>query len=598
MIDAPLTDPALIDEFQIAAEHEKNAAAGARGSHGKVTTELKLGLVARDQRPTYRKVVNLCARAIKVSDGGDNQSAAKSALAALDLAPDMALSNHTVGLILFRVGRLSKALEFYERAWRIDPNDAEIYLNMGIVAWKLDMLDAAEKFYRLCVKLAPENMNGLINLASVLRDRDRYEDAIELLRANIFLHPDNIDLWNSLGSVIAESGDPAGAVVFYEEALRLKPDFARAHNNLAAVYELIGEPAQGVVHFQAALRNPQDALDRATMKHGLSLCLLASGRLEEGWKAQQVRLDPDNVQATLFAMHCPRWESLDPAELVGKKLVVVGEQGLGDEILFLNSAHELQALIGETGELRIACEKRLIPLIQRSFPKARVDNHLSTVLEGRNVRTGGALDKDADLWTPMGDQLGVLRPTVESFPATKGFLTADPDRVAAFREQLAVHGPGLKVGILWKSLKMSGSRSRFFSPLDAWKPVLQTPGITFINMQYGDAAEDIKRARDEFGVQIHTPEGLNLRDDLDGVAAMGQALDLMIGPMNASINLSASCGGDVWVFLAQRRHWTTFSTDRLPWYPTARVFHGEGFGDWHGVMSQISKALADRVGAA
>ncbi len=591
-----MTDTALLQEFEADAELAKNETKGAFGTTGHVNAETKLGVVPKEDRAAFRKAAGFCKRAIKMSDDGDHQGAAKFALKALDLSPETALPNHTVGLLLFRLGRLSRALEFYERAWKFDPQDAEIYLNMGIVAWKLDMLEAAEKFYRICVDLAPDNMNGLINLASVLRDQGKFEPAIELLRARIFVDQENFDLWNSLGTVLADSGDPEGAVPFYSEALRLKPDFARAHNNLANVYELIAEPEKAVEHFDLALRNPQDSTDRATMHHGRSLALLASGRLKEGWDAQQIRLDPENNQATLFVMKCPRWESRDPAELKGKTLVVVGEQGLGDEILFLNSAHELQDAVGDEGELRIACEKRLIPLIARSFPKAKVHHHMSTVAEGRNIRATPGMDDDADLWTPMGDQVGALRPTVESFPDRKAFLTPDPDRVAEFRAELDALGPGIKAGLLWKSLKMNARRSRFFSPLDAWKPVLETPGVTFVNMQYGDTADDIAYAKDKFGVDIYTPQNLDLLNDLDGVAAMGVALDMTIGPMNATMNLAGACGGEIWIFSSNRRNWTVFSADRLPWYPSSRYFWGEGFADWDGIMAKIAPALAERAG--
>lgn len=591
-----MTDTTLLKEFESEAEAEKNAARGAFGVGGHVNADTRMGVVPKDQRAQYRKAANLCRRAIKTSDEGDHIGAAKFAIKALDISPDTALPNHTVGLLLFRLGRLSKALQFYERAWQIDPNDAEIYLNMGIVAWKLDMLEAAEKFYRLCVKADPGNTNGLINLASVLRDQGRFEDAIELLRERIFGDQTNFDLWNSLGTILADSGDPVGAIPFYAEALRLKPDFARAHNNLANVFELIGEPDKAIEHFEEALKNPQDKIDRATMQHGRSLALLAAGRLKEGWDAQQVRLDPDNAQATLFVMKCPRWEDRNPASLKGKIVTIVGEQGLGDEVLFLNCAHDLIDAIGPDGELRIACEKRLIPLFARSFPQAVVNHHGSTVLEGRNVRAAVGLDEGADLWAPMGDVLGAFRPDVASFPDRPGFLMPDEDRVTEFREELRGLGDGLKVGILWKSLKMTASRSRFFSPIDAWRPVLSVTNVQFVNMQYGETEEDIAYAKDKFGVDIYTPKSLDLRDDLDGVAAMGKALDLMVGPMNASLNLSAAVGGEVWVFLSQRRHWTTFSSDRLPWYPTSRLFFGEGFADWDGIMTKIASALSERAG--
>jgi tetratricopeptide (TPR) repeat protein len=588
-------NPALIEEFAAEAESEKNVTRGAIGGDRQINTDIKLGMLPKDERANMRKALGFVKRALKMSNSGDHQGGAKYALKALDLAPDAAMPNHVVGLLLFRLGRLSRALEFYERAWKADPKDAEIYLNIGIVAWKLDMLESAEKFYRLCIQIAPNNIDGLINLASVLRDQGRYEDAIELLRARIYLMPEQIELWNSLGTVLADSGDPLGAAPFYIEALRLKPDFARAHNNLGNVYELTGEPNKAIEHFDEALKKPQDATDRATMRHGRSLALLEAGRLEEGWKAQQVRLDPDNTQATLFSMKPPRWESLDLEDVRGKTVVMVGEQGLGDEILFLNSGHDFIDAIGPDGELRIACEKRLVPLIARSFPTAKVQNHMSTVLEGRNVRATPGFDDGADYWTPMGDPLGALRPRVESFPDTPAFLTPDPVRVAEFRAELDELGPELKVGMLWKSLKMTAQRQRYFSPLEAWRPVLETPGVRFINMQYGETDEDLAQARDLFGIDIYTPKNLNLRDDLDGVAAMGVALDQTIGPMNASLNLAGACGGEIWIISANRRHWTVFSADRLVWYPTSRFFWGEGFGDWTGVMAKIGDALKQRV---
>ncbi|WP_417491300.1 tetratricopeptide repeat protein [Maricaulis sp.] len=590
-----MTDAALTDEFQAEAEAAKNDAVGARGARGRLSTDVRLGVVPKDQRAKYRKAANLVVRGIKLSDEGDHQEGAKYILRALDIAPEVALTNHAVGLVLFRVGRLSKALEYYERAWKLDPKDAEIYLNMGIVAWKLDMLEAAEKFYRLCVQIDPKNLNGVINLASVLRDQARIEDAIELLRTAIFQHPENVELWNSLGTVLAESGDPAGAITFFEEALRLKPDFARAHNNMANMYELIGEPFKAVEHFELALRNPQDATDRATMEHGRSLLLLACGRVADGWKAQQSRLDLNNAQATVFAMNCPRWESHDLADLRGKTVVLVGEQGLGDEVLFLNTAQELIDAIGPEGELRIACEYRLVPLVQRSLPKAKVGNHTSAKLEGRDVRTANHLDDGADYWTPMGDPLNALRPTLNSFPKRPAFLTADPERVAAWRDYLGQIGGGLKVGILWKSLKMNVRRARFFSEFEDWKSIFAVDGVDFINLQYGEITRELKQAKELFNVDIHQPQGIDLKMDLDDVAALSSTCDLVIGPMNATSNLAAATGGLVWFIHARSTTWPLLGSDHMHWYPQTRSYFGKGFREFDTLMPRVAADLEQLV---
>ncbi len=546
-------------------------------------------------RKRHRKVVNLIKRAVKASDSGDHSEGARLAHEALMTAPDMALTNHVMGLMLLRLGRLSRALEFLERAWKLDPKDPEIYQKLGLVAWKLDMLDVAEKFYRLQCQIAPDAVDGILNLSGVLRDRGKFEEGIEILRTAIFRHPEDHELWNSLGSLVSESGDPAQAATFYAEALRLNPAFARAHNNMANVYELLGEPKKALPHYEEALKDPADDKDRATMRHGRSMVMLAAGMVKEGWIANEARLDPNRDGATLFTVNCPMWDGEDLEQIRGKKLIWIGEQGLGDEVLFMNQVKDLLEAVGPEGELRIVCEYRLMGLVARSFPQAKVYNHLSTIIEGRDVRAAPKIDADADFWTPMATPLRALRPSLDSFPDEAGFLVPDPERKAAFRDQLDALGGGLKVGILWKSLKMNARRARFFSAFDAWKPVLDVKGVDFINLQYGEVEEELELARERFGVTVHQPQDIDLKMDLDGVAALSAACDLVIGPMNATTNLAAASGGNVWFIHARSSTWTLLGSGRSMWYPQTRSFFGEGFQDWDNTMRRVADELGGLV---
>lgn len=457
------------------------------------------------------------------------------------------------------------------------------------------MLETAEKFYRIECKLAPGNANAVINLAGVLRDQGKFEEAIELLRTAIYSDQGNHELWNSMGTVLSDAGRPEEAVTFYLEALRLKPDYGRAHNNMANVYELLGEPEKSLPHYEAALKDPADEAEEATMRHSRSMVLLACGRLREGWEANAARLDPNRAQATLFTIDAPMWDGADPEQIRGKTVVFVGEQGLGDEVLFMSTVKDLQEAIGPDGELRIACEYRLAPLVKRSFPDAVVGHHMSATVEGREVRAVPKLVDGADFWTPMATPLRAFRNSLDDFPEDPGFLKADPELQAAFREQLDGMGDGLKVGILWKSLKMDPRRSRFFSAFDAWEGVLKVPGVDFVNLQYGKVEEEMALASERFGVTIHQPREIDLKMDLDKVAALASACDLVIGPMNATSNLAAACGGNVWFVHARSTAWTLLGSGRQYWYPQSRAFFGDGFQDWENTMRKVETALAEEV---
>jgi hypothetical protein len=189
----------------------------------------------------------------------------------------------------------------------------------------------------------------------------------------------------------------------------------------------------------------------------------------------------------------------------------------------------------------------------------------------------------------MGTALQFYRKSVDDFPR-KPFLFPDPARVAFYKDKLAAL-PGKKVGICWRSMLMAGKRAKYFSPIDAWGTILQTPGISFINLQYVDSAPDIARAEEKFGVKIHTVEGLDLKDDIDGTAALALALDLVLSAPTAAAHTAAAVGAPVW-YLSVGLGWPQLGPAEYPWHANTRVFWPEKFGDWDAVMPRFSGELA------
>jgi hypothetical protein len=270
----------------------------------------------------------------------------------------------------------------------------------------------------------------------------------------------------------------------------------------------------------------------------------------------------------------------------------VGEQGLGDEVLFANILPDVVEALGPEGRLTLALEKRLTPLFQRSFPAARITHHYTWEQDGRTLRRVPMLGEmeDIDLWAPLASPLQRFRPAVDAYPARPSFLTPDPDRVAHWRAVLAEAPTGPKVGILWKSLNLDGARLRYFSPFDGWAPVLTTPGVTFVNLQYGDSDKEMAEARERLGVELWRPPGIDLKNDLDDVAALACALDVVLGPANATTNIAAACGANVWL-ISTPGAWPKLGTDHYPWYPAARLFNAPADDPWGAVMQDIAGAL-------
>jgi Flp pilus assembly protein TadD len=531
-------------------------------------------------------------RAVKLWRRGKIPEAAQWALKAVRLDDTNAKALHVLAMGLERMGHIHKALVTYERAFELDPKDPELLINLGLTAWNLKLTEAAARMFDLYIAARPDSPLGYNNLGSVLCDLGRPEAGLETLRAAIYRMPHEPILWNSLGTVLAEEGRAEESLVFYRESLRLEPGFARGYHNLGYAHQHLGQLEEALANYDRALKYAVDPTERMEARHSRSICLIGAGHLEEGFREYEIR---NNERFRAYVHHvikAPRWNGEPPQ---GLKLLLVGEQGLGDEFMFANVLPDMLDALGPDGKLQIAVDPRLVSLFQRSFPMAEVGAYEDRTLIDKDGNKAlrfipfAEHGNEPDMWAPIGSAVGAYRKSLADFPH-KPFLVPDASRTEEFRARLAAL-PGKKVGICWRSMMLEAKRAKYFSPIEGWAPLLKTPGVSFINLQYGDCGDEIARAAKAYGVTIHQMEGLDLRNDIDGAAALSAALDLVLSAPTAAAATAASVGAEVW-FLAAGRTWPQLGTEEYPWYAKTRVLWPERFGDWASLMPRVAAELA------
>jgi len=535
-----------------------------------------------------RQSNKLLLRALKAWKRGETVPAAQLALDATDADDTNAQAFHLLAITLEKLGHLHKALVTYEKAYALDPNDPDLVLNLGLTAWNTGSPSAAERLFRLYIETRPDKPEGYNNLASVLRDKGEIDQAIEVIRGAIYRIPDQPMLWNTLATVLSEDGKVEEGLVFYEEALRLDPNLARVWHNLGYSYVHLGRCEESLAAYNSALALSTNHHERIEALHSRSICMMAMGKLDEGFREYEVRNHREFRAFVLHHTKAPRWNG-EPLE--GKRLLMVGEQGLGDEVMFANVLPDLARQIGEKGKLHIAVDSRLIPIFKRSFPLADVGRYEHRKVDGLEVRIcpWALTDGGPDHYASFGTPLHILRKTPSDFPKQK-YLDADAARTAEFRSRLATLGPGPYVGICWRSMVLGAKRRKYFSAIEGWGPILSTPGVTFVNLQYGEVAAELKIAQENFGVTIHNFADLNLKDDLDGAAALTSACDLVLSAPTATAAMAGALGKEVW-FLVAAPVWPQLGTDHYPWYAKSRVISCEKFADWDTLMPKVRGEL-------
>jgi hypothetical protein len=106
----------------------------------------------------------------------------------------------------------------------------------------------------------------------------------------------------------------------------------------------------------------------------LSAALLKLNEFEDGWKHYAARWQLPELNLKPLVSEKPSWTP----NFNSKHLLVWGEQGIGDEIMFASLLGQLHSKLST---FTLYTVKRLVPLIQRSFPNIRCISEASE-LEG------------------------------------------------------------------------------------------------------------------------------------------------------------------------------------------------------------------------
>ena len=486
------------------------------------------------------------------------------------------LSN--LGLTLKAMKREEEAIVYYQRALVLRPDYADAHNNMGNVLEFLGRLDEAEPYLRRAIALQPDHADAHCNLGVVLMRMDHFSDAAACLQRGLALRPNHAISHDFLGSIYKIWGRFDDALACLDRAIVLRPDSYSSRNNRGAILEELGRYDEALREYQLASEiAPLDNVARWNQ----AFLFLRQGILERGWEAHELRLKQGGQVAIRFPF--PQWEG---ESLAGKTLLVYAEQGLGDEILFASC---LPDVIAMAGHCIIECEKRLAPLFQRSFPTV-------TVIGGDRSEIGWLLDlPQIDVQVAAGSLPRFLRRSIDRFPDRPGYLLADPARIAHWRARLNQLGPGLKVGICWRSGLTTGERKKLYSELVQWEPILHVAGVHFVNLQYDECSAELREALALTGVPIAVFDDINLRNDLDDSAALTTCMDLVISPATAVLEMAGALGVDALCINTFGKQWPQLGQDHNPWHPRTRVIDQMVAGDWDTQLALVAEELQARV---
>lgn len=550
--------------------------------------------------------------------------------AVLEIEPEHPKARHLRGFALLQADRTDAALADLEAALRSAPDNGTAWIHLAVCLHRLDR--PARLAARRALALIPGGKEALDVLAQdrtasprVLAwlttlapadpsawtraglEKARYAPtpAIRDLRRALCLAPAVPSVWLDLAEVERRKLRPETTLELIDRALLIRPADPRAFADRAAAHTELDDVVSAHADTRrAALLDPartaawgnraetlyrqsryEAALtcgDRARVTDptdpdvlaNLAVYRLACGDLRGGWPLFSQRSAHRNTAGPAL----PRWSGE-----AGARLLVLAEQGLGDELLFSTLWRDLDALVadGRLAAVTVETDARLIPLAARTLPR----------LAWRRRLDAAAPDGSFTHWCLVGDLAERFRPDLASFATAGAGLAPDPIRVAAWRRWLEDAAAGRPaIGLCWRSGSQAGHRRRHYPAIGDCLPLLALPERFFVVLQYDDCREELESLPLGMGTTIAFPPDLDRRDDQDGVAALMAALDLVVSADTAVAALAGALRVPA-VGFSLHRGWVGLGRDRHPWFPETRRVYRAPEMPWRDAMAEVAQAV-------
>ncbi len=511
-------------------------------------------------QPTAVSVADAVQLALSQFQAGNRAEVESLCLKIMEVEPENPDALHLTGVLAHLAGKHGIALALIEKAVRLHPVQAQFQYNLGVVYGALRRTDAALAAYREAARLEPTHASAWLNLGNGLLENDRLDEAIAAYQQHLQVKPNDAAATLALAIALYSARRFDLAKPHYERSVALASADARAHWEYA--------------HW-----------------------LLMTGNFERGWEEYEYRFDAVGSNVWNYPYPFPRWEG-EP--LAGKTIILHGEQGLGDEIMFASIYAEV---IAEAHHAIICCQPHLAPLFRTSFPGATIHDQLRADEDAWTRRPVPWLNTTAPIHyqVPFGSLPRLRRRSRDSFPPLQGYLKADAAKVAVWAGKLG-HVSGKRVGLCWAANPaiqdaVAARRSRKKSlVLQVLEPLLDASGMQFVSLQTWEAARQVADAAPGTRARILDVSG-DLQDFSD-TAALMMNLDLIITVDTSVAHLAGALGRPVWILLPWQADWRWHDHgDACEWYPSARLFRQPGLNDWDAVVAQVRKELRREVKA-
>ncbi|MDB5480003.1 MAG: Tetratricopeptide 1 repeat-containing protein [Caulobacteraceae bacterium] len=486
------------------------------------------------------------------------------------------------------------------------PRSAEARLALGAALQASGHHEASLAPFRRAARLQPGDVRAAVGAAGALRKLGRMGTALGVLTRALRRNPGSPILEGARANLLFHRRDLAGALAAAGRAQAAAPADAGVHFLLGSILlwasraeEARAAYAQGLAlngrdpagwnglglldlvegRFREAARAFNNGLkvhpNHPACLFSLGLTALTLGDWVSGWPLYEWRWLGSSLGLDLARPNVPGVAWWAGEALEGKRLLVLGEQGFGDNFQFAR----LLQLLPEPAEVVYAVAKPLQRVMRQSFTELPFPVEVIEVAQIPRAR--------ADAFITLMSIPARVGLTQETLPPFAPWLRTDAVEVEAWRARLPSDRP--RVGFVWRGNPALVSDHWRSTDLAEWRPLLRDRAVTWVSLQKLEGRSTRENRILERDDVIDRTEELG---DFAATAALIESLDLVIAVDTSVAHLAGALGKPVWLLNRANSEWRWgWKQTRCDWYPHMRIFNQDTLGDWRPVLARVNREL-------
>jgi len=248
---------------------------------------------------------------------GDMDKTATQLRKFINLDPENAEAHNIAGLIYYRRQLHNAALDEFQTAEKLNPNEKQYSHNLGTALAKLGRNEEANQAFQRASGLEEgadmrrnfaeqteaNEIRKLYNNGHTAMEVQNWSQAVDYFKAVLERKPDMMEAHLNLGFCYRMQGDVKNQIRYFAEAARLKPDMPNIHHNLGLAYSDARMYPQAIAEFKKAVELDPSLKD-AHFSLGMALFKTDKYADAAAQFEKSLELSPDWVEAHLNLGTC------------------------------------------------------------------------------------------------------------------------------------------------------------------------------------------------------------------------------------------------------------------------------------------------------